>query len=46
VSLLALVLIGVVVFVILGAVGVLILSGRVARARRREATESEPEDAW
>jgi hypothetical protein len=39
---------GVVAFVILGAVGVLVLGDRVARRdrRRRRAKESEREDAW
>jgi gas vesicle protein len=40
VSPLALVLIGVAVFVVIGAVGVLVLSDRVSRHQRRRAKEN------
>ena len=40
--------IGVIAFVIVGAVGALVLGDRLARwdRRRRRAKESEREDAW
>ncbi len=43
---LGIVLIGVVVFVILGAIVALTLADRLDRRRRRKTDEAEPEDVW